>query len=75
MATRTAGARKAPFLPAGVGEAIRRFAVESAGIALGALALLALAALASYAPSDPSWNTAADGAALNWAGRDRKSVV
>ena len=69
MATRSASARKVPLLPAGVGEAIRRFAIESAGIAVGALALLALAALASYAPSDPSWNTAADGAALNWAGR------
>lgn len=69
MATRSASARKVPLLPAGVGDAIRRFAIESAGIAVGALALLALAALASYAPSDPSWNTAADGAALNWVGR------
>ena len=68
MTTRTGNPGKVPLLPAGVGDALRRFAIESAGVGLAALAFLGLAALASYNPADPSWNTAGAGVAANWLG-------
>ena len=69
MTTRTANSRKIPLLPAGLGERIRRRAVEASGIGLSVAALLGTAALLSYDAADPSWNTAGGGGGANWLGR------
>ena len=68
MSTRSESGRRIPLLPAGVAAAIRRAAVEAAGMGLAVASVLGLAALASYSPADTSWNTAGHGAAANWLG-------
>ena len=68
MTVRSGSLSRVPLLPAGVGDRLRRAAVEAAGVAACVLALLWLAALASYNSADPSWNTAGGGAAANWLG-------
>ena len=69
MTTRTANPRKVPLLPAGLGERIRRRAIDASGVGLAVAATLGLAALLTYDPADPSWNTASGDAAANWLGR------
>ena len=58
-------AEKNTFLPTGVGSILKRRAIEMGGVLLIAFALTLFAALATYNPSDPSFNTAAEGSPSN----------
>ncbi|MCK5444492.1 MAG: DNA translocase FtsK 4TM domain-containing protein, partial [Rhodospirillaceae bacterium] len=58
-----------PLLPAGVRAFIVNRLWEAVALAFAGVALAYGLALWSYAPGDPSFNSATDGAALNWLGR------
>jgi len=66
-----AAVRKPPagFLPHGAAPMLRRFANQTLGLVLIALALAAASAFATYNPHDPSFNTATNGAIANALGR------
>jgi S-DNA-T family DNA segregation ATPase FtsK/SpoIIIE len=68
MARSSADAGKAPFLPAGITQFLKRRAVELSGLALAALGAGLLAALAGYSSADPSGNKAVDGPVSNLMG-------
>src|SRR5262245_4617450 len=66
---------RAPWLPAGGGEFLRRRASEIAGAVLVRLAAVPAPALGSYAPADPAPSHAVDGPVRNIAGTWGASVA
>jgi len=57
-----------PLLPEGSSAFFARRVYELTGAGLVVLGASQLAALVSYAPTDPSWNAAANGPVQNWLG-------
>jgi len=68
MATPTRHASRTAVLPPGVTEFLYRRAVEALGILVAVVGAAVIVALATYHPADPSFNTAAAGAARNLLG-------
>jgi S-DNA-T family DNA segregation ATPase FtsK/SpoIIIE len=68
MARSSADAGKAPFLPTGLTQFLRRRAMELSGLVLAVLGAGLLAALAGYSSADPSGNKAVDGPVSNLMG-------
>ncbi len=67
--TQTSNTRgKAPILPEGFGDFVRRRAVETAGLGLLITGILFGLALITYAPDDPNFNSATGKAAENLLG-------
>ncbi|MEW5703975.1 MAG: DNA translocase FtsK 4TM domain-containing protein [Pseudomonadota bacterium] len=65
---RRASTVKTTFLPAGIREFLRRRLIEAGGLVCAGLALALGFALLSHDATDPSLNSASDGAVANWLG-------
>jgi S-DNA-T family DNA segregation ATPase FtsK/SpoIIIE len=68
MARTTSDTGKTPFLPQGVGDFLRRRAVEAGGLAVLVAGAALLAAVFSFSSDDPSLNKAIDGPVSNLMG-------
>ncbi|MDX1484776.1 MAG: DNA translocase FtsK 4TM domain-containing protein [Alphaproteobacteria bacterium] len=75
MARTSTDTGKTPFLPRGVGEFLRRRAIELWGLFTLLLGAALLAAVFSYSAGDPSLNKAVDGPVANWMGRAGAAIA